>query len=180
VTQLKPAVNSNDHIQGKNNAPLELVEYGDYQCPHCGRAYPIIKNLQRSFGTNLKFVFRNFPLSEAHPDAFNAAVAAEAAGLQHKFWEMHDIIFENQQALDFESLFLYAKTIGLDIERFKNDIQKNELSTKVEQDFESGVRSGVNGTPSFFINGKKYNGDWEEDVFNQYLKSQLPVTKTKR
>ncbi len=176
MAQLKPPVNSKDHIQGKNTAPLELVEYGDYQCPHCGHAYPIIKNVQRKLGADLKFVFRNFPLSEMHPDAFNAAVAAEAAGLQQKFWDMHDIIFENQQELDLESLFLYAKTIGLDLERFKSDIQKNMLTAKVEQDFESGVRSGVNGTPSFFINGKKYNGDWEEDVFNQYLKSQLSVT----
>ena len=173
MTQLKLAVNSKDHIQGKNTAPLELVEYGDYQCPHCGHAYPIIKNVQRNLGPDLKFVFRNFPLSEIHPDAFNAAVAAEAAGLQKKYWDMHDIIFENQQALDFENLFLYAKTIGLDLERFKDDIQKNTTTTKVEQDFESGVRSGVNGTPSFFINGKKYNGDWEEDMFSQYLKSKL-------
>jgi protein-disulfide isomerase len=176
MAQLKPPVNSKDHIQGKDTAQIELVEYGDYQCPHCGHAYPIIKKVQRSLGADLKFVFRNFPLSESHPDAFNAAVAAEAAGLQHKFWEMHDIIFENQRALDFESLFLYARTIGLDLERFKNDIQKNIVSDKVELDFESGVRSGVNGTPSFFINEKKYNGDWEEHVFNQYLKSLLPVT----
>jgi protein-disulfide isomerase len=177
MAELKPAVNSKDHIQGENTAPLELVEYGDYQCPHCGHAYPIIKNLQRSLGADLKFVFRNFPLAEMHPDAFNAAVAAEAAGLQQKYWDMHDIIFENQQELNLESLFLYAKTIGLDAVRFKNDIQKNELSTKVEEDFESGIRSGVNGTPSFFINGKKYNGDWEEDAFHQYLKSQLKKIK---
>jgi protein-disulfide isomerase len=175
MAQLKPPVSSKDHIQGKDTAPIELVEYGDYQCPHCGHAYPIIKKVQRSLGGDLKFVFRNFPLSESHPDAFNAAVAAEAAGLQHKFWEMHDIIFENQRALDFESLFFYAKTIGLDLERFKNDIQKNIVANKVEQDFESGVRSGVNGTPSFFINEKKYNGDWEEHVFDQYLKSLLPI-----
>ena len=173
MNQLKPAVGSKDHILGKNTAPLELVEYGDYQCPHCGHAYPIIKKVQRSLGADLKFVFRNFPLSEMHPDAFNAAVAAEAAGLQQKFWDMHDIIFENQQKLDMINLFLYAKTIGLDLERFKNDIQKNTLIIKVEQDFESGVKSGVNGTPSFFINGKKYNGDWEEDVFTQYLRTKL-------
>jgi protein-disulfide isomerase len=173
MSQLKPAVNSTDHMQGKNTASLELVEYGDYQCPHCGHAYPIIKNLQQSLGADLKFVFRNFPLSEIHPDAFNAAVAAEAAGLQGKFWEMHDIIFENQQELDLESLFLYAKKIGLDVKRFKNDMQKDTLANKVEQDFESGVRSGVNGTPSFFINGKKYDGDWEEDVFTEFLKRQL-------
>ena len=176
MTQLNPPVNSKDHIQGKNTASLELVEYGDYQCPHCGHAYPIIKNIQQSLGVDLKFVFRNFPLSESHPDAFNAAVAAEAAELQQKFWDMHDIIFENQQELSVESLFLYAKTIGLDLNRFKNDIQKNMLAAKVEKDFESGVRSGVNGTPSFFINGKKYNGDWEEDAFSEYLKGLLSVT----
>ena len=174
--KLTPPVNKSDHVLGNPDAMIELVEYGDYQCPHCGHAYPIIKNVQRKLGADLKFVFRNFPLSEMHPDAFSAALATEAAGLQQKFWDMHDIIFENQQALDLESLFLYAKTIGLDLERFKNDIQENTLTSKVEQDFESGVRSGVNGTPSFFINGKKYNGDWEEDVFNQYLKSQLSVT----
>src|SRR6266404_5482851 len=108
MTHLNPPVNSNDHIQGIKTAPLELVEYGDYQCPHCGHAYPIIKNIQRSLGADLKFVFRNFPLSESHPDAFHAAVAAEAAELQQKFWDMHDIIFENQQELSVESLFLYA------------------------------------------------------------------------
>jgi protein-disulfide isomerase len=173
MAQLNPSVNSKDHIQGKNTARIELVEYGDYQCPHCGRAYPVIKHLQRSLGADLKFIFRNFPLSEAHPDAFNAAMAAEAAGLQQKFWEMHDIIFENQRSLDVESLFLYAKKIGLDLEQFKTDIQGNALSARVEQDFESGVRSGVNGTPTFFVNGKRYNGDWEEDVFEQYLRGQL-------
>src|SRR5579864_1829133 len=96
---LKPAVNKNDHMQGDSNAPIELVEYGDYQCPHCGHAYPIIKGVQRKLKNSLKFVFRNFPLSEMHPDAFNAALAAEAASLQGKFWEMHDIIFENQENL---------------------------------------------------------------------------------
>src|SRR5947208_14368649 len=131
MSQLKPAVSSNDHIQGKSNAPLELVEYGDYQCPHCGHAYPILKKVQHELGDDLKFVFRNFPLSESHPDAFNAAMAAEDAALQHKFWEMHDIIFEKQQALDFENLFLYAKTIGLNMERFKNDIKKNSPKAKV-------------------------------------------------
>src|ERR1700724_2919005 len=97
MAQLNPPVNSKDHIQGNNTAPLELVEYGDYQCPHCGRAYPIIKHIQEEMGKDLKFVYRNFPLSEAHPQAFPAAVAAEAAARQGAFWAMHDIIFENQQ-----------------------------------------------------------------------------------
>jgi protein-disulfide isomerase len=170
---LKFPVSSNDHIQGNSNATLELVEYGDYQCSYCGHAFPIIRNIQQTLSNELKFVFRNFPLSEVHPDAMNAAVAAEAAALQNRFWEMHDILYENQVRLDVEALFFYAKTIGLDLELFKNDIQKDALVTRVETDFETGIRSGVNGTPSFFINGEKYDGDWEESPLLTYLKSQL-------
>ena len=110
----------------------------------------------------MKLVFRNFSLSKIHPYAFNAAVATEAAGLLNKFWEMHDIIFENQETLDAENILLLAKTIGLNSDRFKHDIQEKVLVDKVEHNFESGIRSGVNKTPSFFINGKKYEGSWEE------------------
>jgi protein-disulfide isomerase len=170
-SHLTPAVNNNDHIQGANNAPLELVEYGDYQCPYCGRAYPIIKAVQQKLGTDLKFVFRNFPLSDAHPDAFGAAIAAEAAALQNKFWEMHDIIYENQGRLDPESLLSYAKMVGVDIHQFKRDTQSDALTAKVENDFESGIRSGVNGTPGFFVNGHKYDGAWDTNSLLQYLKS---------
>lgn len=151
--RLKPAVNSKRPYPGNKNAPLELVEYGDYQCVHCGHAYPIIKAVQEAMEDNLKFVFRNFPLSEVHPDAFKAALAAEAAELQNKFWKMHDIIYENQGILDWENLFLYAKSIGLDLATFKADITKDYVSAKVEEDFESGIRSGVNGTPTFFLMG---------------------------
>lgn len=173
-TQLKTAVTNQDHIQGSKNAPLELVEYGDYQCSYCGEAYPIIKSVQQTLENDLKFVFRNFPLSEVHPDAKNAAMAAEAAALQNKFWEMHDILYENQQQLDEGHLVSFAKKIGLDVNKFRSDMQKSVVSDKIENDFESGARSGVNGTPSFFVNGKKYNGDWQdEDGFTQYLKSQL-------
>ena len=161
---LKPPVDGKDNIQGGMNGVLELVEYGDYQCPHCGRAYPIIKRIQQTLGKKLRFAFRNFPLAEIHPDAMNAAVAAEAAALQDKFWQMHDMIYENQQQLDIEALFFYAKAIGLDLETFKRDIQKDELVSKVEADFESGVRSGVNGTPTFFIQGEKYEGNWEYEL----------------
>jgi protein-disulfide isomerase len=170
---LRIAVNSNDHIQGKPTAPIELVEYGDYQCPHCGHAYPIIKNIQLKMGSELKFVYRNFPLAEIHPDAVNAALASEAAGLQNKFWEMHDHLFEHQNRLNESSLIKYAEQLDLDIEQFNIDRRSEALIQKVETDFESGVRSGVNGTPSFFINGEKYNGDWEEEIFLDYLKSLL-------
>ena len=173
MSQLTPSVSKKDHSQGNSHAPLTLVEYGDYQCPHCGHAYPIIKQVQQELGEQLRFVYRNFPLSEAHPDAFKAAVAAEAAVLQHKFWEMHDIIFENQNALSWNDLFSYARNIGLNMEHFEEDVQKESIAEKVESDFESGVRSGVNGTPSFFINGEKYDGSWEEYDLLEYLKSYL-------
>src|SRR4051812_12891220 len=130
MSKLKPPVNSNDHIQGNSNAPIELVEYGDYQCPHCGSAYPIIKRIQRQLGNQLKFVFRNFPLAESHPDAMNAALAAEAAALQGKFWQMHDIIYENQQQLQEEDLINYASQIGLDEDQFAADFGKEEVEQK--------------------------------------------------
>ena len=173
MSKLKKAITDMDHIQGNANAPIELVEYGDYQCPYCGHAYPILKNIQKKLGKNLKFVFRNFPLSEIHPNALNAAVSSEAASFQHKFWEMHDHLFEHQTRLDDASLVKYATQLHLDVEQFKNDFEKPELTEKVNDDFESGVRSGVNGTPSFFINGEKYNGDWEEEPFIEHLENLL-------
>lgn len=178
TNQLKPAINDNDHVSGEVKAVIELVEYGDYQCPYCGRAYPIIKSIHEKLGNDLRFVFRNFPLSKIHRQAFTAAVATEAAGRQEKFWEMHDIVFENQQTLEAEDLIGLAGTIGLDLEQYKHDIQQEELFNKVEMDFESGVRSGVNGTPTFFINGKKYEGSWEEEPLYQYLKNLIHHSST--
>ena len=171
MAKLKPPVGSNDHFQGDEKAPVELVEYGDYQCPHCGRAYPIIKKIQERMGEQLKFVFRNFPLSEIHPQATIAALAAEAAARQDKFWEMHDMIFENQQSLSGSSILTFAAKLKLDIEKFEAHFELPATREKVESDFESGVRSGVNGTPSFFINGEKYNESWDEEPFLDYLKT---------
>ena len=171
MAKLRPAVSSKDHIQGNEKASIELVEYGDYQCPHCGRAYPIIKAIQEKMGDDLKFVFRNFPLAQVHPNAVHAAIATEAAALQGKFWEMHDYIFEHQNREDDASLVKYATHLQLDIAKFEADFEKQELAQKVDDDFESGVRSGVNGTPSFFINGEKYNGDWDELPFLVYLQT---------
>ena len=174
MTQLFLPVNIKDHVYGKSNAPLELVEYGDYECPYCGKAYPIVKNIQQELGSNLKLVFRNFPLSKIHPHAFSAAVATEAAARQDKFWEMHDIVFENQKILSTEKIIELAKSIELDMDRFQNDMQQKELADKVSKDFERGMRSGVNRTPTFFVNGKKYEGDWWiENEFLQYLESEL-------
>jgi len=158
MSTLKPSVSEKDHIQGAESASIEIVEFGDYECPHCGDAYPVVKEIEETFGDQIKFVFRNFPLQEAHPLALPAALAAEAAARQGKFWEMHDAIYENQYRLDEEIFDELAETIGLDLDKFKEDADSDETQQKVEDDFESGIRSGVNGTPSFYINGTKFDG----------------------
>jgi len=169
-SHLKPPVNEKDHSEGTAEATIELVEYGDYQCPHCGAAYPVIKKIQERFAPQIRFVFRNFPLAEIHPFAVDAAIAAEAAAMQRKFWEMHDMIFENQASLGTGGLKKMAAAIGLDMEIFESDLQLEVLQAKVEADFESGVRSGVNGTPSFFINGNKFDGG-AKDLYNMLLET---------
>lgn len=168
---LKPAVSKKDHQTGNIKAKVVLVEYGDYQCPHCGVAHPYIKQLLREFDKELHFVFRNFPLQESHPAAMISAVAAEAADKQDKFWPMHDMIFEHQDELSENSLFEFAESLGLDIGIFTKDMKSEELFSRVETDFESGVRSGVNGTPSFFINGAKL------DSYDESYKSLADAVK---
>ena len=158
MAKLTPPVNINDHVQGPPDATVILVEYGDYQCPHCAAAFPIVKQIQKAFFKNLRFAFRHFPLSSVHEYAFPAAIAAEAAGRQGKFWEMHDMIFERQSFLSGNALLEFAKELGLKMPAFKMDLQDPTLGEKVEVDFESGMRSGVNGTPSFFVNGDKHDG----------------------
>ena len=159
--RLTPPVSERDHADGPESAPLTLVEYGDYECPHCGRAYPIIKAVQQELGTELRFVYRNFPLSEAHPHAQHAAEAAESAAVEGKYWEMHDIIFEHQDALEDADLIGYAESLGLDGARVRQELETQAHSARVRADFRSGVRSGVNGTPTFFVNGLRYDGSWE-------------------
>ena len=160
--ELTPAVTKADHVAGPADAPVTLVEYGDYECPHCGRAYLVVKAIQQELGSQLRFVFRNFPLAEAHPHARLAAQAAEAAAAQGKFWEMHDMIFEHQDALEGEDLLGYAKSLGLDVAKFARDLEAKENVKRVRDDFRSGVRSGVNGTPTFFVNGIRYDGSWAD------------------
>jgi protein-disulfide isomerase len=148
-----------DHIQGPIDAPMALVEYGDYECPYCGEAHPIVKAIQKGLGNRLCFAFRNFPLTNMHPYAEHAAEAAEAAGVQGHFWEMHDLLFENQDALGDESLAQYASTLGLDAQRLTGEVMSGAHAARVREDFRSGARLGVNGTPSFFINGMLYDGE---------------------
>ncbi|MGA7870252.1 MAG: thioredoxin domain-containing protein [Candidatus Binatus sp.] len=161
TAKLKPPVGANDHVQGPAKAPVTLVEYGDYECPYCGEAYPIVKALQERLGDQLRFVFRNFPLGEAHPHAEHAAEAAEGAGAQGKFWEMHDLLYENQDALEDEDLARYARALHLDVPRFVKEMTGHAQAERVREDFSSGVRSGVNGTPTFFVNGVRHDGPFD-------------------
>lgn len=176
MSTLKPAVSSADHHQGSVNAAFTLVEYGDYECPHCRRAHPLIKRLLKERGEDLNFVFRNFPLSEIHPHAQMSAIVAEAAGKQGKFWEMHDLIFENQDKLGAKFLMTLAEKLDLDLEKFAADSTSTEVATKVEKDFESGIRSGVNGTPTFFLNGSRvltYDETYESLLDAILLESEM-------
>ena len=153
-----PVREGRDHIRGPRKAPLTLVEYGDFECPHCGQAHPVVEAVRRRLGDQMRFVYRHFPLVNMHPHAEPAAEAAEAAGAQHRFWEMHDLLFEHQEMLEDQDLLAYAQAIPLDIVRFVADLEGGIYAPRVREDFLSGVRSGVNGTPTFFMNGVRYDG----------------------
>jgi NhaA family Na+:H+ antiporter len=159
--KLTPAVSDRDHAQGSRDAPITFVEYGDHECPHCRQAHSIIRELQERLGDQFCYVFRYFPITTMHPHAQHAAEAAEAAAAQGKFWEMHDYLFEHQYALDDEHLIRYAAELGLDTERFERELTEHVYADRVREDFLSGVRSGVNGTPTFYINGVRYDGPWD-------------------
>jgi protein-disulfide isomerase len=150
-----------DHIQGPADSAVTLVEYGDYECPYCGAAYPIVKEVQSRMGEKLRFVFRNFPITTSHPHAEQAAEAAEAAGAQGKFWEMHDLLYEKQRRLGDDDLRSYGVQLGLDLEAFERDLAEHVHAARVREDFMSGVRSGVNGTPTFYINGIRHDDSYE-------------------
>lgn len=156
--ELRQPISEGDHTWGPLDARLSLVEYGDYECSFCGEAYPVTKQVKNFYNDEICFVFRNFPIANAHPHALRAAEAAEAAGAQHKFWEMHDRLYEHQDALDDEMLLAHAKHIGLDLEQFAADLVGHVHLDRIREDLASGARSGVNGTPTFFTNGIRYDG----------------------
>jgi protein-disulfide isomerase len=171
MSQLKPPVGPDDHIQGPLAAGIVLVEYGDFECPYCGEAYPELKAVQETMGDSLCFAFRHFPLSNAHPHAERAAEFAEAAATIDRFWEMHDLLYENQEALDERSLMGYAMQLGFDKALIESTL-RGEFSARVRRDFTSGVRSGVNGTPSLFINNQRYDGPRDAETLVGLLRRQ--------
>jgi protein-disulfide isomerase len=166
-------VGPEDHSLGSPNAALTLVEYGDYQCPYCGEAYPIVEELRRVLGDDLRVIFRNLPLVQMHPHAQAAAELAEAAGEQEKFWQMHDTLFENQDDLSDASLLRYATSLELDSDQLHDALGSGRPRQRVQADLEGAIRSGANGTPTFFVNGHRYDGSWQFEPFHAYLTSLL-------
>ena len=170
-TQLTPPLSSWDHVIGPADAPVTLVEYGDYECPYCGRAHPIVASILQQTGDHLRFAYRHFPLTRLHPHAEHAAEMAEAAGSRGKFWPMHDLLFQNQHALDDEDLIEYAAPLGINPQWAASVLLSHQFADRVRDDFMSGVRSGVNGTPTFFINGIRHDGPWDELTLMAALQS---------
>src|SRR5215217_4204020 len=151
-------VGTRDHARGPKDAPVTLVKYGDYECPYCGEAHPVLKELQEIVGEQVRFVFRHFPLDTVHPRARRAAQAAEAAASQGRFWEMHDLLYERQGELGEEDLTRYAAELGLDLRRFEEDLTNDHHAWHIEEDRLGGDRAGVRGTPTLFVNGVRYTG----------------------
>lgn len=179
MSRLRRGVDANDWAKGPADAPVTLLEYADLECPFCGRAFRDLKRLESAVGDRVRFVFRHFPLSQLHPHALLAAEAAEAAGAQGKFWEMLEVLFQNQQNLEMPALLTYAADLGLDMGRFTRALQEHRSLPKVQRDFIEGVRSGVNGTPTFFINGARYDGTWaDEGRFLRALREAADVAAT--
>lgn len=173
MATLKVPVTELDHIQGGAHALVTLVEYGDYECPHCAHAHPIVKGVQKHFGERLRFVFRNFPLKEVHPNAESAAESAEFAGANGRFWEMHDGIFENQDAIGLSLLFELAEGLELSVPDLRDALETQQFELRVREDFRGGVRSGVNGTPTFFINGHRHDGPFELDDLVEAIERRM-------
>jgi protein-disulfide isomerase len=169
MSQLRPPVSDADHAQGPRDAPIVLVEYGDFECPYCGAAHPQLKAVQDAMGDSMCFVFRHFPLAQAHPHAQRAAEFAEAAATIGRFWEMHDLLYEHQHALDDLSLARYAVALGFDAALIEAALS-GQFAPKVRADFASGVRSGVNGTPCLFINGQRFEGGWDAESLLDVLR----------
>jgi protein-disulfide isomerase len=160
-----------DHVRGADDAPVTLVEYGDYECPYCGQAEAVVRELLVSFGHDLRYVWRHLPLNEVHPHAQLAAEASEAAGAQGAFWEMHDRLFEHQDQLTHADLLGHAEALGLDADRVRRELDRRTYDQRVAEDIASADASGVAGTPTFFVNGKRHHGDYDLDTLSAAVRA---------
>lgn len=177
MATLKTPITAEDHAQGTESAEVTLVEYGDYECPYCGEAYPIVKEVQRQFGKRLRFVFRNFPLSQMHPHAEAAAEVAEFAGAQGKFWEMHDQLYENQARFGDALYLSLGEELGLSTTAMRKALKEGTFKARVRSDFTGGVRSGVNGTPTFFINGHRHDSSFDFETLVSAIQQAATTAK---
>ena len=177
MATLRIPVTEADHAQGPADAPVTLVEYGDYQCPYCGAAYPIVQRLQRRFGDELRFVFSNFPLAQMHPQAVSAALTAEFGAAHGRFWEIHDALYEKQQELGAALYESIVAELGLDVDDLRSALEAEDYADKVRGDFNGGVRSGVNGTPTFFVNGARYDGTSDFESMEDALAGAIRAGK---
>ena len=167
------SITEHDHVRGRREAQVVLIEYGDFQCPYCARAHAALAALQRQHGERLALAFRHLPLNDLHPLAQAAAEAAEAAGAQDRFWEMHDALFENQGMLGADTLPALAASLGLDAQRFADDIEAGRPRARVEDDVREAHGHGARGTPTFFINGERYHGDSDHDSLAAAIEQAL-------
>src|ERR1700730_6056462 len=179
-THLAVPVSERDHSQGPATAAIILVQYGDYECPYTRQSTTIVRAIQQQLGDQLRFVFRNFPLTEIHPHALHAALAAEAAAAQGKFWQMHDYIFHHQHTLEDADLKQFAEAVGLDLQQYARALAEQRSLDRIEEDMEGGERSGVQGTPTFFINGALYRGSWERDALLSALQAASRTSRRPR
>ena len=178
MSSLQVPVTSADHIQGDPHAHVTLVEYGDYECPACGLAYPIVKAVQKHFDKRLRFVFRNFPLTQIHPQAESAAETAEFAGAHDHFWEMHDGLYENQDALGLAAYLALAKDLDLPEKALSEALEKHTFKSRVRSDFMGGLKSGVNGTPTFLINARRHDAAYDFDDLLAAIDAELAQPET--
>lgn len=169
-----------DWSLGRADAAVTMLEYGDFECPYCAMARPVLESLVLDYPDTIRLIYRHFPITTVHPHAMMAAEAAEAAGAQGKFWEMHDMLFVNQRRLDYEALRWYAEQIDLHLQRFDQELQAHVYQPEVKRDFRQGVQDGVNGTPTIFINRRRYDGPRDRESILAAIASLLPARQRER
>lgn len=173
MSTLRVPIAEEDHVRGHEKAPVTLIEYGDYECPDCQKAYSIVKEIQKKFGDKVRFSFRHFPLQAKHPCAHVAAQIAEFSGEKNRFWEMHDLLFENQARLGMPLLVELTQKLGLPIRDLENALENETYAPKIQKDFVGGIKSSVNRSPTFFINGERYNGNLDLEELTKHIEALL-------